>query len=252
MNAAFLKSLGRFGKAWLLLACLALVPLLVSGQQTTWNSSDYGSSFTSAPQINATNFYNSGTWNISTPTAPYKTANTLNYTNIASMSGSLGFEFDWGPTISGQRSMSANFVNNASAATITAVDGYVLTYPLGEVLQSYLLISATNIVNKGTLAAGASGEIILTGQDINLAHSGIEITPIAAVGSANNYALSNFTADTAIYDLLLVSDQWLQCWRVHLEWNQCDLHFNGPGQAYGLWAHGYLHPNQCHLCLYLR
>ena len=75
------------------------------------------------PNIDATNFYNSGSWNIYTAPLPYQTANTLNYTNNGTMTGSVGWEFDYGTGSSGRR-MSANFVNG-NGGTIQAMDGYI-------------------------------------------------------------------------------------------------------------------------------
>lgn len=200
MKSAFLQFVRRYGRTWFLLSCLVLDPLMVRGQSATWDSRNVGAFINTAPQIDATNFYNEATWNIGT-FSPFETAHTLNYTNIGIMNGSLGWEFDWGPSISGQRSMAANFVNNAGGATITALDGQTINLLDQLVYQSYLWVSATNIINKGTLVAGAHGEIRLTGKNVNLSHSGIEITPLTAIGSANNFTLTNFTSDNGIVTL---------------------------------------------------
>lgn len=178
-----------------LLSCLALVPLVVRGIDATYISPP--SVTFPIPQIDAINFYNAGTWNIFT-LSPFETAHTLNYTNKGSMTGSVGWEFDWGAPVLGPRSWSANFFNDNNA-TITAVD-YPLPNPISSLILtpvSYLLVSATNIVNKGTLVAGAGGEIILSGANVNLTHSQMEITPIVPAGSVNG---TNFTPDRAIYD----------------------------------------------------
>jgi hypothetical protein len=137
------------------------------------------------PNVDATNFYNAGAWNIFT-TDRFRTAHTLNYTNIGTMIGSVGWEFNWGPsTGSGGRSPSANFVNNSVNALVNGT--------------SYLWVSATNIVNKGTLAASAYGEIKLTGTTVDLHRSLVGIMPIVGTGSGNSG--TNFTPDAAIYDL---------------------------------------------------
>ncbi len=147
------------------------------------------------PNVDATNFYNAGTWNIFT-TLRYTTAHTLNYTNIGTMNGSVGWEFDWGPSIAGMRSWSANFVNNSASALINGTD--------------YLWVSATNIVNKGTLLASANGEIKLTGTTVDLHRSSVGILPIVGIGNSGNSG-TNFTPDTAIYDLY---------------WGQTNMNFN--------------------------
>ena len=67
-------------------------------------------------------------------------------------------------------------------------------------LVSYLLINATNIVNKGTLMAGANGQIVVTGTNVTLArNSELEIASITPEGSFNSS--TNFTPDVQIYDL---------------------------------------------------
>jgi hypothetical protein len=161
------------------------------------------------PQVDANNFINSGTWSWSVhntifTASPYETAHTLNYTNNTggSMTGGVGWEFDWGAAVGGPRRWSANFFND-NQAFITAVDHPLpnpISYPT-LTPESYLLVSATNIVNKGTLAAGTAGEIILTGSNVNLTHSQIEIIPVTPIGSfntANNG--TNYSPDTGIYD----------------------------------------------------
>ena len=184
---------------WSLLSCLALVPLVVrGGTASTWDSRTVGAFFSGTPpQIDAINFYNEATWNIGT-VSPFETAHTLNYTNKGSMTGMVGWEFDWGAAVLGPRSWSANFFNDNNGK-ITAVD-LGLPNPISSPILtpvSYLLVSATNIVNKGTLVAGAGGEIILSGANVNLTHSQMEITPIVPAGSVNG---TNFTSDRAIYD----------------------------------------------------
>src|SRR4029077_12450292 len=64
--------------------------------------------------------------------------------------------------------------------------------------KSFLLVSATNIVNQGQLQAGAAGEVILTGSRVILRRSTVGATNIAGIGSVNG---TNFTPDTAVYDL---------------------------------------------------
>ena len=179
-------------------SCLALFPVLAMGTQSIYISPAL---VTFPPNVDATNFYNGGTWNIST-TYPllYTTKNTLNYTNAGSMTNSPGWEFDFGSG-SGGRTWSANFLNK-NGATITENDVTITTlYSQGERIQQvgHLWVSATNIVNQGLLTAGPGGEIVLTGSNINLSHSGgLQITPISGTGSPS--APTNFIPDTAIYD----------------------------------------------------
>ena len=190
-------SAGRLWMKWLLpLVSLILSPLI--GLATDSIYINTGTIYGTPPQVDATNFYNSGTWSISTA-GPYKTANTLNYTNISSMVGSVGWEFDHGPLPIGGRGWSANFVNNNVNANIQAMDGVIYNPPSSPYgyLASYLIISATNIVNKGTLQAGANGQLVLNGSMINLARSQVTISSPSQGGGY--ISGTNFALDTGLY-----------------------------------------------------
>src|SRR5687768_9441911 len=69
---------------------------------------------TTAPQIDARNFLNTGTFDASSvsSTVQYNTYSTLNYTNRGIMSASEGFRFDLTPN-SGPRAWANNFTNTA-------------------------------------------------------------------------------------------------------------------------------------------
>jgi hypothetical protein len=205
MKLVSFESTGRWKAAasWgLLVAGLVGLPLAASATLGTWNSGDYGSYFsTPAPQIDATNFYNTGTWSINTLTpypTLYTTRNTLNYTNKAGMTAQPGWEFDYGPLGLGGRGWSANFFNDNSG-DITAVDAAIPDFDLNPSYQGHLIVAATNIVNKGLLTAQAYGEIVLSGGNVNLNHTrGLQILPISGHGSSGTP--TNFVPDTAIYD----------------------------------------------------
>jgi hypothetical protein len=210
MKLAF-KSAGRLGNKLLaVLAGCLLAALFASSAQATIGT--YVSPATVnappgiPPQVDATNFVNNGVWNIETfvsgfsyPATPYQTANTLNYTNTGTMNSSIGWEFDYGPigSISG-RGWSANFFNG-NGATIYGQDGPVEVTPGVAYTVAYLLVSATNIVNQGTLVADPYGEMVLSGSGVNLSRSGLEIVPISGNGGVNT-SPTNFTPDTAVYD----------------------------------------------------
>jgi len=160
------------------------------------------------PQIDATNFINNGSFDFSlNPTVyPFDTSNTENFTNNGTMFGSVGFQFDTAPASGGTRRMAASF-RNRLAGVITAPDvGQGLSQIDGQpidtalLLPSYLLVSATNIHNEGTLTAGSAGILRLLGTNVNLARSGIQIAPIPALGSLNGLFTNYFTPDVGIYD----------------------------------------------------
>ena len=127
MKLRFTKSVGRLrAKSLPLLAGLILSPLMVMGADpidiftTLVTGSDYG---LSVPQVDAINFVNITTWDIYTD-APYKTADTLNYTNKGWMYGEVGWDFALNPSSAGVRGLSASFFN-ADGAVIEAFDNYV-------------------------------------------------------------------------------------------------------------------------------
>src|ERR1041385_7582160 len=160
---------------------------------------------TDPPQIDAINFINNGTFDIFT-TYPFDTSNTRNFTNNGTMIGSVGFRFDNAPASSGTRSLSANF-HNRLTGVITATDQFgFLELINGQPTQSqlvepsFLLVYATNIINEGTLTAGSGGILRLVGTNVNLSRSGIQIAPLAALGSQNGVFTNYFIPDVGIYD----------------------------------------------------
>jgi hypothetical protein len=199
MKPILFKSIGRLGTKSLTLLFsfgLALASLSASAQVQSLYISP--ASVTSPPQVNATNFFNAGIWNIFTSGTPYETSHTLNYTNENSMTGSVGWEFDYGPLVNGGRGWSANFLNDNNGAITASGSGVRVFLPgVYPGIGDYLLVSATNIINKGTLVADEFGEINLTGSEVTLARSGLDIVS-AYLGSGNG--TTNYFPDTAIYD----------------------------------------------------
>ena len=148
------------------------------------------------PQIDAVSVLNDGTWNIFTYPDPYDTSNTRNFTNRATMySYYVGFRFDTAPSGAGTRKMAANFYNSGPGATITADS---LGAGAGTLTPAYLLISATSIINDGLLEVSANGRMELTGTNVSLRNSRLQVLPISGVGSANG--TNSFDPDAGIYD----------------------------------------------------
>jgi hypothetical protein len=195
MKSRFSKSVERLrANSLSILFGLVLLPLAAMGQAQS-TATFTGTVSGTPPNVDATNFVNSGTWDIDT-TYPFETADTLNYTNTGTMTGSVGWEFDLGPSSVGQREMSANFFNGNNAS-IESDDGIGAD---GDTV-SYLLISATNIVNQGTLSAGSAGEMVLNGVNVSLARSKLTISGLLGQGSLNFFPTpTNFLPDVAIYD----------------------------------------------------
>jgi hypothetical protein len=169
----------------LCLSGLIALPFAARGAQATWDSQAYGSIFNNGnlPQIDATNFVNHGTWNISVAPFPYGTSDTLNYTNKGVMNATVGWDFDLGPTNVGTgtslRSTAGSFFNDNNGI-INSSDNRIITTSGGATYKSYLWVAATNIVNLGTLEAGSSGQILLVGTNVNLSRSSVLIQPVTS------------------------------------------------------------------------
>lgn len=130
------------------------------------------------PQVDAAALHNLGTFTVSV-TQPYETLNTLNYTNAANalMQGGVGFQFSY--STERGRVPAANFINRGSVSAgntsfnfgdsgISFGGAVALTLP-----TSYLLISATNVVNAGHLTVTADGLLSIKGDQVNLARGGL-------------------------------------------------------------------------------
>ena len=104
---------------------------------------------------------------------PFETSDTYNYTNLNIMIGDPGFRFDLFSTTNSHEGPSANFAN-----LDTAIPGTGVTNNAGIFGSILLQVSATNVINRGTLAIGAGGVMKLDGNDIDLTRS-----RLAALGS---------------------------------------------------------------------
>lgn len=192
---------------------LVLPPLARATDPTYFNSG----LVTFPPQVDATNFVNTGTFQINT-SLPFETSNTRNFTNNGTLNGSVGFRFDTVYTANGLRTMAANFFQGPNGL-IQAND---FPLPLGlncapaPVGPSYLRISATNIIGGGrkpaSMIIGPDGELRLEGKNINLSRSGLEVLPIwqAPAGTATTADLSQFTPDIGIFDQYWAQDSYNQ------------------------------------------
>lgn len=176
------------------------LPLLTEAAQDSW----INSGTVVNPTIDATNVINNGI--ISTGTSsPFDTSNTRNFTNSGTFSGAIGFRFDNAPrNSSGQlidlRKPAANF-HNRNSGVVAALDGSTI----GGFAGSLLYVSATNIVNQGTLTVGAGGLMQLTGTNVNLSRGGFGVLSVDSdpilLGSYNDSpAVGQFYPDLAVAD----------------------------------------------------
>ena len=166
-----------------------------------------------APQIDASNFVNTGTFYITNtyangvqPTAPYQSWNTRNWTNFNRMAGDSGFRFDYFDSAGGTNAWSETF-QNASSGTLTNARIFGAVY-----LQAY----STNLNNKGTMMVGGSGLLSLAGQNVDLSQSslgavGNETNDLAGVrdlywGTNESVLTASFTANSAQSGFTLVTE----------------------------------------------
>jgi len=138
-----------------------------------------------SPVVDAAAFANYGTLTYE-GNLPFTSQNTLTYWNSGVLSGSDGFEFDFGTESSG-RTASKWFYNNGSieAGDLASVSLFGIAYAQNQGANigtaggiyagygSYILINATSITNSGYFGVGSGGLVDLEGTTINLAHSGI-------------------------------------------------------------------------------
>jgi|GEM_PF-429890 len=137
------------------------------------------------PAIDATNFVNQGTINISGSFTliPFGFADVLNYTNRGTMSSDVGFTFNDISPSSGFSGRSA-FFGNANVGKIYATGGYfTYAYNSGKTLDLLaaqygdITISATNVVNNGLLQCGSGGLLTIDGYNVDLSRGSAVIDP---------------------------------------------------------------------------
>jgi hypothetical protein len=155
-----------------ILFCASLMPASSATLDTYINNGIVTAVFppVPAPDIDATNFVNNGffgitnffTENFFTPPEPFVTANTLNYSNRNRMLGDSGFRFNFFDQNNSGLNFRANNFVNANNVNETNANIYGATY---------VLVAATNIINRGTLAIGGAGLMNLSGDNVDLVRS---------------------------------------------------------------------------------
>src|SRR5690349_17919735 len=105
----------------LVIVFASVLPLLSRAADATYFNSGL---VTFPPQVDATNFVNTGTFQIAT-TKPFDTSNTRNFTNNGTLQGSVGFRFDTVNTANGLRTMAANYFNGPNGL-IQAIDPFTV------------------------------------------------------------------------------------------------------------------------------
>lgn len=187
---------------WLFLIVAFILPARggTSAIYENFGFNDFGAN---PPQIDALAFANYGFFGVGT-LLPYDFQNTLNFTNKGDMQGSVGFEFNLASSL-GPRRPSANFVNGRGA-TITSIDPGIVGFIIGggggtvfNIIPSFLLVNATNVVHEGLLSVGAGGLLNLKGEKLNLSRGGLEVRPVEGIGTFDDG--TNFFPDLGINDI---------------------------------------------------
>jgi len=199
------------------LLCLVLVRA-ASGQQALYDNE--GSVGPNPMTIDATNFLNNGTFTVDFISSAYlqlyETLDTLNYTNNGTMIGNNGFQFDTHSSSSGVHSMASTFNNPGTIRAGSAIDELFSV----DGFPPEFVVSATNIVNSGTVVVGqnaiitgdslgakftvltsieANGLLQFSGQNVDLSRSTLTVEGAGALDSVDSGVTGltgNFGTDT--------------------------------------------------------
>jgi hypothetical protein len=187
-----MKRIVRFG----VLAFVSLVKVL--GADAKYENIG---NVTVTSQVDAISFINSGSFSVNSAVA-YETQNTLYFTNTGSMTGSPGFRLE-NISSTGVRRPAATFFNGVDAQVFGGGGGQLGPGPINIATQPslespQLIISATNIINKGRLHAGADGLVRVHGSKVDLSRSSVGILPFA--GGSGFVTETNFIPDVGIFD----------------------------------------------------
>ena len=195
------------------LAGLAMVSVASGATSASYvNNSVLISPPATLPVVDATNFINNSAFidnglnllviNTSLQEVqPYETANTLNYTNYGVLGSLAGFQFDYFNTHIAQHIMAANLDNEVGAVINCGGtnDGPYFTtnsilFFFGALFGGGALceVSATNIINRGTIEMGPDSLLSLQGQNVSLAGGllnmeGFESGNLFAAGMFDGY-----------------------------------------------------------------
>lgn len=137
---------------------------------------NYPETVPAPPMIDASNFVNNSSFTINYTLLTfddvqpfYETSDTVNYTNIGTMTANSGFRFDTQSSNSGLRTPAISFYNPGQVFCGSANDtGDPFGGELAFLGYAQCLVSATNIDNPGELDTGEDGLIQLAGNSVNL------------------------------------------------------------------------------------
>jgi hypothetical protein len=234
------------------LFALTLARLTCAQPATTYENDD---NYQGLPptNIDAITFINKGTFNvafnsaltntstfssvlfISTQIDPYDFSDVLYYTNRGTMTSDTGFIFDDAPATSGFRQMSDTFGNAntgrilaGSVSNFFAPTSLVFFVGLGLTGTPVLEISATNVVNTGTLDSGSDGRISIDGNNLDLTRGTVHVEgfdeAVITGGTTTNGFITFATSAIGIMN---------QYWGIGNETNDLHLFLNATGPIPG-------------------
>lgn len=162
------------------------------------------------PQIDATNFVNTGSFTINFQTLTtlnqfFETSDTLNYTNTGAMDCNTGFNFDNQSSSTGTRTMSSSFFNSGTVtcASLAGLDFNNDTQFFNSLIFGLGQFNAwaTNIVNSGTVDVGPNGLMQFSGMNTDLSRGTLFMESFGVNASGSGVFGLNTNAWDASFDL---------------------------------------------------
>jgi len=179
---------------------------LVALAQSTWAATSPGYTnitVTRSPgPIDAKVFVNQGqfiaTYDLGAG-LPYDFQNTEYFWNQGVMSGRPGFRFDLTKD-NGNRLKTGTFLNDRDGTVSANPSVDVGRFFYGDAGGPFLLIEATNVINRGLLSADTFGVLRITGDDVNLSRGTLRLNPLLSF-STSFVSTNEFWPETGVYDL---------------------------------------------------
>lgn len=178
---------------------------LVAISQSTWAATSPGYTnitVTRSPgPIDAKVFVNQGqfiaTYDLGAG-LPYDFQNTEYFWNQGLMTARPGFRFDLTKD-SGVRVKTGTFLNDrdGTVSVNPSIDTGRFFY--GDPGGPFLLVEATNIINRGLLSADTFGIMKITGDDVNLSRGTLRLNPLLSF-STSFVSTNLFYPETGVYD----------------------------------------------------
>jgi hypothetical protein len=201
----FMRSLGiLFAASW----------LMVAGASGQTADRYLNRGVVTNAQVDAIEFINQGRFLIETPDIPWNSQSTRDFTNQGEMGGFVGFDF-LTITPEGERLPARSFNNTRTGRIFSFADLSFFLFSGGGggnfifgSDNSFMLVNADTIVNRGNIAVDSTGLIQLTGKTVDLASSTLLVDPNLNQSLGFGFGFfdffitpTNFIGDPGIFDL---------------------------------------------------